>query len=136
MQVLRKRYWETNLLWNSCKIILTWKRCNFKKNWIILKYNHYSKLVKKLSFYQRKIPFPLLFIILCMTETPWGKFRVFTIYLYLYLNIYAIMKTMFSPGYHHNGFVATHTLGHMMYGFSVTALQSLCFQVKGPIAKV
>ena len=27
------------------------------------------------------------------------------------------MKTMCPPGYHHNGFVATHTLGHMMYGF-------------------
>ena len=25
------------------------------------------------------------------------------------------MKTMFPPGYHHNGFVATHALGHMMY---------------------
>ena len=23
------------------------------------------------------------------------------------------MKTMRSPGYHHNGFVATHALGHM-----------------------
>ena len=21
------------------------------------------------------------------------------------------------PGYHHNGFVATHALGHMMYGY-------------------
>ena len=31
-------------------------------------------------------------------------------------NIYVIMKTMCSPGYHHNGFVATHALGHMMYG--------------------
>ena len=31
-------------------------------------------------------------------------------------NIYAIMKTMCPPGYHHNGFVATHALGHMMYG--------------------
>ena len=29
-------------------------------------------------------------------------------------NIFAIMKTMCPPGYHHNGFVATHTLGHMM----------------------
>ena len=28
-------------------------------------------------------------------------------------NIYAIMKTMCPPGYHHNGFVATHALGHM-----------------------
>ena len=30
-------------------------------------------------------------------------------------NVYAIMKTMCPPGYHHNGFVATHALGHMMY---------------------
>ena len=28
------------------------------------------------------------------------------------------MKTMLPPGYHHNGFVATHTLGHMMYGYN------------------
>ena len=26
------------------------------------------------------------------------------------------MKTMCPPGYQHNGFVATHALGHMMYG--------------------
>ena len=26
-------------------------------------------------------------------------------------NIYVIMKTMRPPGYHHNGFVATHTPG-------------------------
>ena len=32
-------------------------------------------------------------------------------------NIYAIMKTMCPSGYHHNGFVATHALGHMMYGY-------------------
>ena len=25
------------------------------------------------------------------------------------------MKTMCPPGYHHNGFVATHALGHMMH---------------------
>ena len=31
-------------------------------------------------------------------------------------NTYAIMKTMCPPGYHHNGFAATHTLGHVMYG--------------------
>ena len=29
------------------------------------------------------------------------------------------MKKMCPPGYHHNGFVATHALGHMMYGFHV-----------------
>ena len=28
-------------------------------------------------------------------------------------NIYVIMKTMCPPGYYHNGFVATHTLGLM-----------------------
>ena len=28
------------------------------------------------------------------------------------------MKTMCPPGYHHNCFVATHALGHMMYGSS------------------
>ena len=26
------------------------------------------------------------------------------------------MKTMCPPGYHHDGFVATNALGHMMYG--------------------
>ena len=29
---------------------------------------------------------------------------------------YAIMKTMCPSGYHHNGFFATHALGHIMYG--------------------
>ena len=27
------------------------------------------------------------------------------------------MKTMCPPGYHHNGFVATHALGHMKYTY-------------------
>ena len=31
------------------------------------------------------------------------------------------MKTMCPPGYHHNGFVATHALGHMMYGYTLIA---------------
>ena len=26
---------------------------------------------------------------------------------------------MCPPGYHHNGFVATHSLGHMMYGHTL-----------------
>ena len=34
-------------------------------------------------------------------------------------NIYAIVKTMCTPGYHHNGFVATDALGHMMYGYTL-----------------
>ena len=32
--------------------------------------------------------------------------------------IYAIMKTMCPPCYHHNGFMATHALGHMMYSYN------------------
>ena len=32
------------------------------------------------------------------------------------------MKTMCPPGYHHNGFVANHALGHMMYGFMMYGL--------------
>ena len=34
-------------------------------------------------------------------------------------NIYVVMKTIFPPGYHHNGFMATHALGHMMYGYTL-----------------
>ena len=36
--------------------------------------------------------------------------------------IYVITKTMCPPGYHHNDFVATHALGHMMYGCTVVRL--------------
>ena len=32
-------------------------------------------------------------------------------------NIYVIMKTMCPPGFYRNGFVATHALRHMMYGY-------------------
>ena len=35
-------------------------------------------------------------------------------YIYILHNIYIyIMKTMFPPDYHHNGFVATHALGYI-----------------------
>ena len=34
-------------------------------------------------------------------------------------NIYAIMKIMRPPGYHRNGIVATHEIGHMMYGYTL-----------------
>ena len=40
-------------------------------------------------------------------------------------NIYEIMKTMCPPGYHHNGFVATHALGHMMYRTSCAQVHEL-----------
>ena len=29
-----------------------------------------------------------------------------------YWHIYTIMETMYPPGYHHNGFMETHALGH------------------------
>ena len=32
------------------------------------------------------------------------------------------MKTMCPHGYHHNGFVATHALGHMMYMITLVLL--------------
>ena len=35
------------------------------------------------------------------------------------------MKTMCPPGYHHNGFVATHALGHMKYGSSCAQVHEL-----------
>ena len=39
-------------------------------------------------------------------------------------NISVIIKTMFPPAYQHNGFVATHALGHMVciyiYGMAFT----------------
>ena len=38
------------------------------------------------------------------------------------------MKTMCPPGYHHNGFVATHALGHMTSKSSKYARTS-CAQV-------
>ena len=31
--------------------------------------------------------------------------------------IYAIIKTMYLLGYHHNGFVGAYALGHMNYAF-------------------
>ena len=34
-------------------------------------------------------------------------------------NTYAIVKTICPPSYHHNGFVATHALGHMIYGYTL-----------------
>ena len=40
-------------------------------------------------------------------------------------NIHAIMKTMCPSGYHYDGFVATHVLGHMMYGYTLLILCSL-----------
>ena len=47
------------------------------------------------------------------------------IYIYIYIYIYVIMKTMCPPGYHHNGFVATHALGHMMNRTSCAQVHEL-----------
>ena len=37
------------------------------------------------------------------------------IFIYIYIHIYEIMKTVCPSGYNHNGFVATHALGHMIH---------------------
>ena len=49
---------------------------------------------------------------------------IFTVYEYIIIYQYillsnVIMKTMCPPGYHHSGFVVTHALGHMMYGYTL-----------------
>ena len=36
--------------------------------------------------------------------------------MYLYIYIYNHENNV-PPGYHHNGFMATHAFGHMMYGY-------------------
>ena len=42
---------------------------------------------------------------------------IYILYIYiLYIYIYVILKKCAS-GYPRNGFVATHALGHMMYGY-------------------
>ena len=43
------------------------------------------------------------------------------------------MKVMCPPGYHHNGFVATHVLGHIMYGY--TLLVSINQRVLNKLSK-
>ena len=46
------------------------------------------------------------------------------IYIYnIYIYIYAIVKTMWPSGYHHNGFVATHAIGHMMCGLYIIIIR-------------
>ena len=45
---------------------------------------------------------------------------------YVYIYIYAIMKAMCPPGYHHNDLVATHALGHMMYGYTLGYSPCFC----------
>ena len=42
-----------------------------------------------------------------------------SISIYLSVYKYAIVKTMCPPGYYHNGSVAAHALGHMMYGYTL-----------------
>ena len=50
------------------------------------------------------------------------------VYIYIHLCVYIIIKTIYPPGYHHNGFVETHALGHMMYGWEyIYILHSSCF---------
>ena len=41
-------------------------------------------------------------------------------------NIYAIMKTMCPPGYHHNGFVSIHALEDMMYAYTLFLWLYIC----------
>ena len=50
-------------------------------------------------------------------------------YIYIYYIIYIyIMKTMFPPDYHHNGFVATHALGYIYIYIYYAHLASVGFE--------
>ena len=40
-------------------------------------------------------------------------------YSYSYIFISCCHENNVSPGYHHNGFVATHVFGHIMYGYTL-----------------
>ena len=40
------------------------------------------------------------------------------------------MKTMCPPGYYHNGFVATHALGHMIYKNKLLRTRKLNFMYR------
>ena len=44
-------------------------------------------------------------------------------------NIYVIMKTMCPPGYHHNGFVATHELCVCVYIYVCVCVCVWCVRV-------
>ena len=41
-------------------------------------------------------------------------YNIYTTYIYIYI-YYVIMKTICALSYHHNGFVETDALGHMMH---------------------
>ena len=48
------------------------------------------------------------------------------LYIYIYnIIIYVMVKTMWPPDYHHNGFAATHALGHIIYIFWIQKLETL-----------
>ena len=54
-------------------------------------------------------------------------YNIYTTYIYIYIYIYyVIMKTICALGYHHNGFVETDALGHMMHLDTYYALLALC----------
>ena len=46
------------------------------------------------------------------------------------------MKTMCPPGYHHNGFVTTHTLGHMLYGYKLLVIIDSSFRATRSFANI
>ena len=49
-----------------------------------------------------------IYIYICM--------YIYPCMLYVYIYTYVFMKAMCPPGYHRIGHMATHALGHMIYG--------------------
>ena len=44
---------------------------------------------------------------------------IYKLYTYVFVCIYVVLKTMYPPCCHHNGFVATHELWLKMYGYKL-----------------
>ena len=102
-----------------CKCVIYTPHCNY----LVLKYINYTDRLVSVACHD------LLYIpsYICMhLEQPeytcWTLALVCTTFhsnahtkthIYIYIYIYI----MCPPGYHHDGFVATYALGHMMYNF-------------------
>ena len=69
----------------------------------------------QVSLKRHQKPVVFKYIVSSYCHLPFSLFLIYIyicifIYMCVYTYIYVIMKIMCPPGYHHNGFVATHAL--------------------------
>ena len=87
--------------------------CNINEVWLCLAFawhNHALFILHLLIYYD--------FLRILLFLKIWIVIKE-VVYLNICIYTYAILKTMSPTGYHHNGFVATHAFGHMMYGHTL-----------------